>query len=389
MLRRFFVWGLVLPLLIGGANCQTGPGTPTSCEGLSLTGGEPSAGVSVNVVEVVSDAADPVAMAFAPDGRLFYTEKETGQIRVISAAGQLLAQPFADVSVVFNSERGLLGIALHPDFANNGFVYAFYTRSSTGADTQLGTQVVDNRVVRFTASGDVAGSGETLIFTLPATPGPNHNGGNIHFGPDGKLYVSEGELAVRSNAQDVSAIPGRILRLNDDGTIPADNPFGAGNATYALGLRNSFDFAFDPLSGTIFATENGTNLHDEINRLPAGSNGGWPEVEGCSSGSVNISAGTYVEPVVSTDGIVVPTGIVFVPNQRYGAASENSFLVAEYQTGRIVRYTLNSARTQVTAAAVLVENLGGGLTDLEFSPDGTLYAATKDPGKILRISPAQ
>jgi glucose/arabinose dehydrogenase len=357
MERRIPLLLLALLFMVWGATCQTGPGTPTSCDGVALTGNEPPAGVSVGVEEVVANAADPVALAFAPDGRLFYTEKET------------------------------VGIALHPDFPSNRYVYVFYTRSTTGGDTQVGTLVQDNRVVRFTASGDVAAGDETVIFTLPATPGPNHNGGNLHFGPDGKLYVTQGELAVRATSQDLNAIPGRILRLNDDGSIPGDNPFGSSNPTYALGLRNSFDFTFDPVSDEIFATENGTNAHDEVNRLPAGSNGGWPEVEGCSEGAVSVSAGTYVQPIVSTDGIVVPTGIVFVPGQRYGAASENTLLVAEYQTGRIVRYTLNTARTQMTSASVLTDNIAGGLTDLAFSPDGTLYATTKSPGRILRIAP--
>ena len=334
---------------------------------------------------VVENAAFPVAIAFAPDGRAFYTEKETGRIRVLTAAGELLAEPFADVAVVANSERGLLGIALHPDFAQNGFVYVFYTSSSSGQDSRSSSAAADNRVVRFTAVGDT-GTSETLIVTLPAAPGPNHNGGNIRFGPDGKLYITLGELASASNSQTVDVTPGKILRYNDDGTIPDDNPFGVGNPAYILGLRNSFDFAFDPVSGVIFATENGTNLHDEVNRLPAGANGGWPLVEGFSGGTtVNVAAGDYVEPVVATDGIIVPTGIDFAPDATFGADSETQLFMGEFLTGRVTRLTLNEARTTVAATATFAEGIAGGITDVAFAPDGTLYVLTTT--SIQRIRP--
>ena len=213
-----------------------------------------------------------------------------------------------------------------------------------------------------------------------------HNGGNIHFGPDGKLYVSEGDIFDTSNAQRLDVLPGRILRLNDDGGIPDDNPFGADNPTFALGLRNSFDFTFDPLTGVIFATENGTNLHDEVNRLPATSNGGWPLAEGCSAGGLNVQFGTYVEPLAQSQGSVVPTGIVFVPNMLYGAATQNQLLVAESGRGHILRYTLNADRDAFTEAAVFIEGLGG-ISDLEIAPDGTLYVTTLSPGAVVRLLP--
>ena len=334
---------------------------------------------------VVENAAFPVAIAFAPDGRAFYTEKETGRIRVLTAAGELLAEPFADVAVVANSERGLLGIALHPDFAQNGFVYAFYTKSSLGQDSRSTSAAVDNRVVRFTAVGNTS-TDETLIVSLPVAPGPNHNGGNIRFGPDGKLYVTLGDLAFASHAQTEDVTPGKILRYNDDGTIPDDNPFGVGNPAYALGLRNSFDFAFDPVSGVIFATENGTNLHDEVNRLPAGANGGWPMVEGFSNGTmVDVEAGDYVEPVVETNGIIVPTGIDFAPDATFGVDSESQLFMGEFLTGRVTRMTLNEARTTIIATATFVTGIAGGITDVAFARDGTLYVLTTT--SIQRIRP--
>jgi len=335
---------------------------------------------------VVANAAFPVAMAFAPDGRAFYTEKETGRVRVISAEGELLEEPFADVTVVANSERGLLGIALHSAFGENGYVYVYYTKANTNEDTRLDSAAVDNRVVRFTAEGD-AGTDETLILTLPVEPGPNHDGGNIHFGPDGKLYVTIGELARSENSQDIDALPGRILRINDDGTIPEDNPFGAGNPTYALGLRNSFDFAFDPASGVIFATENGTNLHDEVNRLLPGANGGWPLVEGRAGDAViDVERGSYVDPTVEYTSIVVPTGIAFAPDDTYGAEAEGGMFVGEFLTGRINRFTLSEDRASTLAGTRFAQGIPGGITDLVFAPDGTLYVLTSI--SILRALPA-
>lgn len=371
-MRHVFAWGAVFGVVTVLSGCGATPGDPGG-EGLEIT-------------TILSDAEFPIAMAFAPDGRLFFTEKETGRIRILDTNGQLLDAPFADVGVVFNSERGLLGLAIHPDFEQNGYVYAFYTRSSTALDTSTNNAASDNRVVRFTANGNT-GTDETLIFQLPVQPGPNHNGGNIHFGPDGKLYITIGELAQTSNSQSLDVLPGKILRINDDGSIPTDNPFAADNAAFAVGLRNSFDFTFDPVGGTLFATENGTFRHDEVNRLPAGSNGGWPQVEGDSDGSPPSPAnGTYVEPIVEYTGSVVPTGIAFAPDDTFGADAPNHFLVASFNSGRIFRYTLNAARDAVISEDTFATQIAGGITDLTFAPDGSLYVSTSN--SILRITPA-
>ncbi len=378
-MTRGFMYGVATLWTLGALGCGTMPGDPGSGDP-----GDPG-GEGIAITTLVSDAEFPIALAFAPDGRIFFTEKETGRIRIIDATGQLLDEPFADVAVVSNSERGLLGIAIHPDFDVNGYVYAFYTRSSTTQDTRTDAAASDNRVVRFTADGN-AGTDETLILQLPVQPGPNHNGGNIHFGPDGKLYISLGDLADTTNSQSIDVLPGKILRINDDGSTP-DNPFAADSLMYVLGLRNSFDFTHDPVSGTIFATENGTSLHDEINRLPAGSNGGWPLVEGDSEGAPPaVSFGNYVEPFVEYPGIVVPTGIAFAPDDTFGAESEEQLFVGQFITGRIIRYTLNDARDAVVSESTFADQIAGGITDLTFAPDGTLYVTTST--SILRITPA-
>jgi glucose/arabinose dehydrogenase len=188
-------------------------------------------------------------MEIAPDGRIFVCE-QGGRLRVIKN-GVLLPTPFLTVSVDSNGERGLLGIAFDPGFGQlNSFIYVYYTVPSTPRH---------NRVSRFTANGDVAAAGsETVILELDnLTNATNHNGGAIHFGPDGKLYVAVGENATADNSQTLSNRLGKVLRINSDGSIPNDNPFfntasGANRSIWALGLRNPFTFAFQPGTGRLF-----------------------------------------------------------------------------------------------------------------------------------------
>src|SRR5262245_50109108 len=228
-------------------------------------------------VQVAGGIASPTAMAFAPDGRLFVAE-QGGRLRVIKS-GALMATPFVDLSGVvdFQGERGLLGVTLDPSFATNQFVYVYFTVRSSP---------IHNRVVRYTASGDVAAAGsDVLILRLDnLSTATNHNGGALHFGPDGKLYVAVGENANSSNAQTLGNLLGKLLRVNADGTIPTDNPFfntasGANRAIWALGLRNPFTFAFQPGTGRVFINDVGQDTWEEINDGIAGSNYGWPTTE--------------------------------------------------------------------------------------------------------------
>jgi glucose/arabinose dehydrogenase len=164
---------------------------------------------------VAGGLSSPTAMDFAPDGRLFVC-LQGGQLRVIKN-GALLPTPFVTLTVNSDGERGLLGVAFDPNFATNNFVYLYYTSSSPA---------IHNRVSRFTANGDVAVAGsELVLLDLENLGATNHNGGAIHFGPDGKLYVAVGENAEPSNSQTLTNRLGKVLRINSDGTIPSDNPF--------------------------------------------------------------------------------------------------------------------------------------------------------------------
>jgi len=222
-------------------------------------------------------------MEFAPDGRLFVAEQR-GTLRVVKASGRLAM--FLDISGSVNSEgeRGLLGVAFDPAFSNNHYVYLYYTQRATG------TTPAHNRVIRVTSRGDraVVGSEKLILRLDDLSSATNHNGGALHFGEDGKLYVAVGENAIGENAQSLRNLKGKILRINNDGTIPRGNPFykratGTNRAIWALGHRNPFSFAVQPHTGKVFINDVGEQRWEEINRGAAGANYGWPRFEGPES----------------------------------------------------------------------------------------------------------
>ena len=231
--------------------------------------------------------ASATAFAQAPDGRLFIAQ-QGGSMRVVKN-GVLLATPFATVAVDSAGERGLIGVALHPSFATNGWIYIYSTRSVGG--------VSHNRIRRFTANGDVAAAGsEVALVDLPNLSGAtNHNGGGMHFGSDGKLYVGVGDNANGAQAQNLALPFGKLLRFNDDGTIPTDNPFfatqtGLGRAVWAYGLRNPFSFAIQPGTGRIHINDVGETTWEEIDVGAAGANYGWPGSEGPDNVTAGVTA---------------------------------------------------------------------------------------------------
>ena len=221
----------------------------------------------------------PTALAVAPDGRIFVAQ-QGGSLRVIKH-GALLPSPFVSLSVDSTGERGLLGVAFDPDFVRNQYVYVYSTTS---------VAPIHNRVSRFTASGDVALAGsEQVIFELdPLSTRTNHNGGALHFAPDGTLFIASGENGSGPNAQSLANVLGKILRINADGSIPTDNPFwgtaaGSNRAIWALGLRNPYTFAFQPGTGRIFINDVGEVTWEEVNEGVRGANYGWPDTEGPTS----------------------------------------------------------------------------------------------------------
>ncbi len=227
-------------------------------------------------VPVANGLDSPTAMAFAPDGRIFVTQ-QGGQVRIIKD-GLLLPAPFAELAVESSGDRGLLGIALDPNFATNPYIYLYYTVPGSPAH---------NRASRFMADGDVVmpGSEEILVDVEPIEYAEIHNGGAMHFGPDGKLYIGIGDNASPMSAQDLDSYRGKLLRINPDGSVPADNPYPTGSAArrsiWAYGFRNPFTFSIHPVTGRILVNDVGYTLWEEINdATTAGQNFGWPTAEG-------------------------------------------------------------------------------------------------------------
>ena len=308
----------------------------------------------------LTDAVWPVALAAAPDGRLFFAELLTGKIRILQD-GRVLPEPFAAIEgVSTHGESGLLGLALHPDFPQEPFVYAMYVVDNPETGMPSG-----QRVVRFQEANNVGRDYTVIIDNLPATQTTIHNGGRIAFGPDSKLYVSVGDTAVDALAQDATRAEGSILRYNPDGSIPSDNPI-PGSPVYAIGLRNVFGFAFQPNTGFLYATDNGPGGFDEVNKIEPGHNYGWPLHMG-ATGSEGVTDpiavyGTWPERPIG------PTGVAFAseqPNLLLFCAYHDFFLRALPLSG--------SQSTNVESTMVLSHNCA---LDVTYSSDGWLYYST-------------
>lgn len=332
----------------------------------------------------VSDAKFATALAWAPDGRLFFAER-AGTIKIASGS---TVKEFTTVPTVaedrngFYSERGLLGLALSPGFATDHFVYAFYSRND------FTTQVV----VRFTECAGVASDPTTLV-TLPSGNDCCHKGGRLAFGNDGKLYVTLGDEhsvaedtvgSASSVPQDTNDVRGKILRYNPDGTIPADNPFGATSPVWAAGLRNPFGLAFDT-AGNAFVTSNGptgdigtpATGYDLAFRIEAGGRYQWPACYGYSH--LVPGATTCLdrpEPEWSSENsTIVPTGATWVDNE--GPSADAGHFVFCSTSGMRV-FTPGSPHASLTTGPSECH------FDVKQGPDHALYFS--DETRIYRLA---
>ncbi len=326
--------------------------------------------------QVVGGLASPTAMEFAPDGRLFVAEQR-GTLRVVKAGGTLA--PFLDISGRVHSpgERGLLGVAFDPSFSKNHCVYLYYTQKATG------TTSAHNRVIRVTARGDraVAGSRKLILRLDNLSSATNHNGGAIHFGEDGKLYVAVGDNAKGKNAQSLRTLKGKMLRINKDGTIPRDNPFykratGRNRAIWALGLRNPFSFAIQPNTSKVFINDVGEQTWEEVNRGAAGANYGWPRYEGPETNPRYRSpVFAYRQGSTKVTGCAITGGAFYNPTTRqFPSGYVGDYFFADFCSGWIRR--LDSATGDVTGFATGL----GSSVDLKVSKGGSLYYLSRGDG---------
>jgi glucose/arabinose dehydrogenase len=368
--------------------------------------------------EVAAKADRARAMAFAPDGRLFFAEQYTGAIRILQTDGQVQAEPFAQLQVAnyIDLDWGLTGLALDPDFANNHFVYAFYSEPVTTGEAP----VARPKLVRFREQDGKANDETVLIEDFPETV-PAHSGfnanGRIHFGPDGKLYMSMGDYDVggvndpdRALLDDALEPIGKMLRVNSDGSPAADNPFldnpDADPRVYATGFREPFPFTFHPQSGAIYGTDNTPVSCEELNIILAGRNYGWPNVgefpfSDCAFGdqvdAIHYFARENTDPSAFLSFVEV-SGLVFGPGSRYPALGDSLFVCESQRSavgppggeqtvtkGVLRRLVLSGDQfNQVAANDVIVRDCKG---DLVIAGDGTLYYA--NDSEIRRLLPGE
>lgn len=337
-------------------------------------------------VIVVSGLDHPWSLAFLPDGRMLVTER-SGQLRVI-VDGQLQAAPVSGVPEVFaKGQGGLLDVVLHPDYANNGWIYfSFAAASLRGGHTAVArARLEGNRLV------DV----QTIFKANNVAGGGVHFGSRLAFGGDGKLYITVGERGDSDKAQELDSHNGTTVRLNDDGTVPGDNPFvntaGAMPEIYSYGHRNPQGMARHPGTGAIWLHEHGPQGGDEINIVRAGVNYGWPVITyGRSYAGFSIGEGSekpgMAQPILHWTPSIAPSGMAFYTGDKFPAWRGNLF-VGSLKFRHLVRLELDGAR--VVAQERLLENAFGRVRNVRQGPDGFLYLLTdEDDGALVRLEPA-
>ena len=342
-------------------------------------------------VAVVAIGLDhPWGLAFLPDGRMLVTER-SGQLRTVTAEGRLDPEPVAGVPrVQASGQGGLLDVALHPDFGENGWVYLSYAAGHWG---RVGAEVARGRL-----RGNRLEGVEVLFRALPKSSGGRHFGSRLRFAPDGHLFITLGDRGDRHRAQDPDDHAGSIIRLRADGAVPPDNPFvgveGARPELYTTGNRNVQGLAFDPETGLLWSHEHGPRGGDEVNVVRAGVNYGWPVI---SYGREYVS-GTPVGEGTHRDGLaqpvhqwtpsIAPSGLTVYDGDRFPGWRGNLF-VGALRFRLLARLVLDGER--VVHEERLLEGRYGRIRDVRTGPDGLLYLLTDAPaplGALLRLEPA-
>ncbi len=308
---------------------------------------------------VIEDFGFPITIAFSKDGRVYLSERITGRLWQINNENYRLIAIFPIVPLIAHHETGLIGIALDPDFEENGYIYCYYTYGNNERDMK-------NKVVKIKESGQ---GEETILDNIPA--GLIHNGGIMAFAPDKTLYIGVGvgneEMA---KSQEIEYLGGKVLRINRDGSIPSDNPFPA-SPVYSYGHRNVFGLAFHPKTGALYICDVGPDHDDEINIIRKGGNYGWPKVMGFSENK------EFINPIKTYTPVITPTQSVFVGNDLY---------FGSYIDGSVHKLSLTGENfDQVIKDEIVYQAPPYGVVGVFYGSDKNYYLTI--PSFILQFNP--
>ena len=358
-----------------------------ACESASRPPESPP-NVSDFVTQTVASGFDTIwSMVWAPDGAIWITERPGTISRVDPSSGTITRVGQIAVSEI--GEGGLMGMALHPDFPTQPWVYVSHTFSAAGA--------VRNRLIRMRYNGTTLGTPETLLDNIPGSS--IHNGSRLVIGPDRLLYITTGDASAAESAQNRTLLSGKILRLTLEGAPAPGNPFGT--AVYSFGHRNPQGLVFSP-SGALYEAEHGPNDNDEVNRLQVAGNYGWPDVRGMCDGDAGSAeipfcqANSVIEPLRTWTPTIAPSGLAYYDATRI-PGWRGSLLLTTLKGAALHRLTLSADGRSVARTETLFAGQFGRLRDVLVAPDGAVYIATSnrdgrgspqaDDDRIIRILP--
>jgi glucose/arabinose dehydrogenase/streptogramin lyase len=326
----------------------------------------PSVGGGTIVANKVLTAPNPAAFTFAPDGRIVYGDKTNGEIHIAAANGSSDTLVWDVSNMATSGEDGIVGVAVHPNFPTTPYIYVAATRIVKG--------LLKLQVMRITVNGAGVGTGQLAIYTTKGAT--SHLGGRLMFGPDGKLYLSTGDIRSAGLAQKTADPHGKILRMNADGTVPADNPI-AGSRVFARGLRSPVGADADPVTGTLWSGDLGPSCNDEVNRVTRNVNLGWGSASSCSTppappANTNQSGTNPTLPKFWWGAPIGPRGLTFCAGCGLGASVDGTMLIGTVNTNEIRSLTMNGPRDGVVSQSPIFTHTADVL-GLESAPDGTVY----------------
>jgi aldose sugar dehydrogenase len=370
-MRSLFTIAALLSTMLLLSTCSK-----NSSDDGSSNGGSGTGSADLNASVLTDKLAYPWEILWGPDNMLWLTERGGKISRVDPTTGQinlLLSVPDA----VSQGEGGLLGMALHPSFSNTPQVFVAYNYDKNGTYTE--------KIVRYTYTGGTLNNPVVLLDNIPAAG--IHNGCRLAISPDRQLYITTGDAAVASQAQNTGSLSGKILRINLDGSIPADNPI-AGSPVWSYGHRNPQGLVF--VGARLYSSEHGNSTDDEINIIQKGRNFGWPNVEGyCSTGTepAFCSSNNVVEPIQAWSPTIAPSGI---DHFNYDAIPQwkNSLLLAVLKDSELLQLKLSASGDRVETVNTFFKNTYGRMRDVAVAPDGKVYIITSNgtADKIIVVS---